>query len=196
MEGSEYEAYAAEISSLEEKIRSLEADINRQAQVLAARNELINEHEHTISQQKATNNRQQDEINEKAHQIADLERANHQYESAEVYLKNQNDSLTSVRDALVTFLHEIANEAEQAEEPNALADNIDDRLEELGLPSRKKRFEMVFTVPVRLRVEGDYVSKEEMREAFERGTIGWTVTDYEDTLEDDLEVVEITEVPQ
>lgn len=97
-------------------------------------------------------------------------------------------------ETLVTALHEIANEAEASDQSSALPENIDDLLEELDLPSRKKHFELIFTVPVQLRVEGDYASKEAMREAFNRGEIKWEVTDFEETIEDDLEIIEIVEM--
>lgn len=98
-------------------------------------------------------------------------------------------------DDLVHLLHALANAAE-AQESMVYVDTIDERLEELGLASRKKHFEMVFTVPVQIRVEGDFTSKEAMQTAFEAGSIDWNVADYEETLDDNLQVIEIAEMKQ
>lgn len=97
-------------------------------------------------------------------------------------------------EALVRLLHEIANEAEDSEQANALSENIDDRLEELGLSSRIKHYEIIVTVPAQVRIKVDARDKDAAREMFNQGKVEWRSEDYEEWLEDDTEVVEIIEV--
>lgn len=179
----------------------LEADVTRQAQMLAARSEQIDEKErinaeqaqtiidleHTVSQQKATNISLNNDVAFANDQIADLKRG-------EKFLKNQNASLTTVKDALIRLLHGVANTLEDAGEAIVYVDTIDDRLEELSLPGRKSHFEMIFTVPVQMRVEGDYVSADSMRQAFHAGEINWNVGDHEDTIADEIKILDVVEM--
>lgn len=157
------------IRAREAQIERLENDTTRQAQVLAARNQMITDLEHETSQQKATNNRLNEDLGKATSALADV----------------------------VMLLHTLANEAEDAGRTVA-ADTIDETLDRHGLASRKKHFELVFTVPIQVRIEGDYPDKEAFREAFKAGRHddNWTVGDYEETLDDDIEIVVIEEVPQ
>lgn len=165
---TEYEQYAAEIAEKEAKIASLEADVTR----LTA------------------------EIQQANNTIAFANEQIGQFKRAETDLKNSQASLKSIRDALVRLLHDVANSDDGTGPSLSIVDTIDERLEELSLPGRKKHFEMVFIVPVQLRVGGDYATEEAMREAFDAGRITWDVADFEETREDDIEIVTIEEVPQ
>lgn len=96
------------------------------------------------------------------------------------------------RDALVTDLHRMANEAESTQ-TRVETDDIDDLLEELNLPSRKKPFEIIITVPVQVRVECEAKDKQAARDMFTQGKIEWRVEDFEETIEDDTEIIEVIE---
>ena len=133
---------------------------------------------------------------------ADLKRDVAAADAAIGRLKNTNNTLAEEigdlrksRDALVEHLHALAN-AFEAEGSMVYRDTIDEKLEELGLPSRLKHFHLVFTVPTQIRLEGDYPSKEAMQAAFEAGSINWNVSDYEEILDDDTKIIMIEEAPE
>jgi hypothetical protein len=103
-------------------------------------------------------------------------------------------SARNLEDALVARLHRFAEQQEDAGSDD-VADEIDDILDSFDLPTRKKTYEMVFTVPVQVRVSDiKATGPNKVREMWEAGEINWNVADYEDQSDDDIKVIEIAEV--
>lgn len=71
---------------------------------------------------------------------------------------------------------------------------VNELLRNRDLPTSRANYELIFTVPVQIRVEGTYRNKEDMRAEFVAGNLTWDVADYEETMEDDIKIVEIAEV--
>lgn len=169
--------------------------------------------EHTVNQQTSANLHQHETIANQQKQITrlteikegldrditNLIEAKERLAREKTYERQRYEMrLTEASDkmnALVARLHVIAQQMEN-EGDDAGAEEIDNTLGAFGLPTRKKTYEIIFTVPVQVRVcDIHATSPVKAREMFDAGEINWNVANYENQIDDEIKVVEIREMP-
>lgn len=164
------------VLAMQAKIERLERDVNVQGESILTRNHLItqlstqvNDLQHESSQRKATSDR----------------------------LSRELGVSQDAFDGLLTTLREYADTRESEGDDDG-ANEIDQILANFNAPPRKKHFEIIFTVPVTMRVEGDWKDENEARLAFEAGTVEWNVADNEGLAdgEADPRIIAIEEIDQ
>jgi len=176
----------------EDRFEAVAPAVTKDEQIATLRKEIEYLRETENSQQKALISTRDQEITRLIEVKERLTREkDHEGQRYELRLTEASDK----SDALVAHLHTFAEQQEDAGNDD-VADEIDGILATYGLPTYKKTYELILTVPVQVRVSDiRATSPAKVREMFDAGEINWNVADHESQVDDEIKVVEIAEVP-